>query len=258
MAEHFLKNRMDLQRAADIINASRQVVILTGAGISTPSGIPDFRSTNGGLWEKFDPFEVASLTSFRYDPQRFYKWVRPLAIKMSQAKPNSAHSGIAQLEQSGFIQTVITQNIDMLHQKAGSKNVIEVHGSMKTLTCISCFHKVDSPGYIEPFIKNGAIPHCPECESILKPDLVLMGEELPMLTWHKAENTCRSSDLMIIAGSSLEVMPVAKLPMRALENGAHLIIINKTKTYIDVRADVVFHDDVIDVVPAIVTKILNN
>lgn len=243
--------------AADIIRGSKKGAVLTGAGISTPSGIPDFRSTNNGLWEKYDPFEVASLTAFRYRPEKFYEWIRPLALEMFAAEPNQAHIGLAKLQQAGFIQTVITQNIDGLHQRAGSTNVLEVHGSMRTLTCISCFQQVNSQDIIEAYLDTGEIPRCPNCGDILKPDIVLVGEQLPARTWLKAQEAARHCDLMIVAGSSLEVLPVAGLPMRAIENGAHLILINKSQTYIDVRADVVFSEDVIDIVPQIVEEVLS-
>jgi len=242
--------------AADIVRGSRRGVILTGAGISTPSGIPDFRSPNDGLWSKYDPFEVASLNSFRYNPEKFYTWMRTLASGIHQAQPNLAHFGLARLEAAGYVQTVITQNIDTLHQRAGSKNVVEVHGTFATLSCTWCFQQVDSAGYLQPFLENGVIPHCPKCNHVLKPDLVLFGEQLPSKPWLKALQASKTCDLMIVAGSSLEVLPVAGLPMRALENGAHLILINHSPTYLDVRADVVFHENVEVVIPAIAKEVL--
>jgi NAD-dependent deacetylase len=243
--------------AAAMIRGSRKGAVLTGAGISTPSGIPDFRSSDSGLWEKFDPFEVASLTSFRYHPETFFEWLRPLALEMYAAQPNEAHIGISKLQEAGFIQTVITQNIDGLHQRAGSTNVLEVHGSMHTLSCIRCFQQVDGRGIIEPYLEIGKIPHCSSCGSILKPDVVLFGEQLPSRTWLQAQAAARQCDLMIVAGSSLEVLPVAGLPMRAIEKGAHLILINKSQTYIDVRADVTFAEDIVDIVPRIVDEVLS-
>ncbi len=247
---------MGIRCAADIIRSSKRAVVLTGAGISTPSGISDFRSANNGLWEKFDPFEVASLSSFRYNPVRFYEWMRSLAIGIHQAQPNPAHYGLARLEQAGYVQTIITQNIDALHHRAGSKNVLEIHGSMRTLSCTSCYRQVDSHGYLEAYLERGEIPYCTECGSILKPDMVLMGEQLPVKIWLKAQEVCKNCDLMIVVGSSLEVLPVAGLPMRALENGAHLILLNFSPTYVDVRADVVLHEDVAEVVPRIVREVL--
>jgi NAD-dependent deacetylase len=248
--------RMGIRCAADIIRGSKKAVVLTGAGISTSSGIADFRSANSGLWEKFDPFEVASLSSFRYNPTQFYEWMRSLAIGIHQAQPNPAHYGLAQLERAGYIQTVITQNIDALHHRAGSHNILEIHGSLRTLSCTRCYRQVNSQGYLEAYLERGEIPYCSECGSILKPDMVLMGEQLPVKTWLKAQEACKNCDLMIVAGSSLEVLPVAGLPMRALENGAHLILLNYSTTYLDVRADVVLHEDIAEVIPRIVAEVL--
>lgn len=246
---------MGVRNSADIICASRQTVVLTGAGISTPSGIPDFRSPDSGLWENFDPFEIASLSSFRYNPIRFYEWLRTLAGIVIQAQPNQAHYGIASLEELGYVQTVITQNIDGLHQRAGSKNVLQVHGSMESMSCIRCYKNFPANDFITDYLKNGHIPVCPDCGGILKPDLVLMGEQMPAQTWLLAQDACKRCDLMIIAGSSLEVLPVAGLPMRALQNGAHLILINFSETYLDARADVVLHEDVADIIPRIIKQI---
>ncbi len=248
--------RMSIRCAADIIRGSKRGVVLTGAGISTPSGIPDFRSKDGGLWEKYDPMLVASLTSFRYNPESFFDWMRVLAREIYQAKPNQAHRGLARLEQAGFIQTTITQNIDTLHQRAGSEHVLEVHGSMRSLTCIRCYKHADTAPFLEAYLAQGQIPRCPDCGAIMKPDLVLFGEQLPQRTWLAAQDACRKCDVMIVAGSSLEVLPVAGLPMRALENGARLILINQSETYLDVRADVVFHQDVDLIIPLLVENIL--
>jgi NAD-dependent deacetylase len=242
--------------AAEIIRGSKRSVALTGAGISTPSGIPDFRSQNSGIWEKYDPFEVASLSAFRYNPQVFFQWMRSLAQEIYSAQPNPAHESLASLEQLGYIQTIVTQNVDALHQKAGSRNVLEIHGSMRTLTCTSCYRTHSSDPYLQAYLDTGEIPHCPECGSVLKPDLVLMGEQLPSRIWLKAQEACRNCDLMIVAGSSLEVLPVAGLPMRALENGAHLILINHSSTYLDVRADVVLHEDLAEVLPCILKAVI--
>ncbi|MEJ2707082.1 MAG: NAD-dependent deacylase [Anaerolineales bacterium] len=242
--------------AVDILKTSSKGVVLSGAGISTPSGIPDFRSTDSGLWERYDPFEVASLAAFRYRPEKFFDWIRPLAMQMQGAEPNVAHLAVAKLEEAGIVKTVITQNIDRLHQRAGSKNVLEVHGSMGTLTCIGCYTQVEADSYVDRFIREGEIPHCPVCGDILKPDVVLYGEQLPVRVWLKAQKASRTCDVMIVAGSSLEVLPVAGLPMRALENGAHLIIVNHSETYLDVRADVVFHEDVARILPRIATEVL--
>lgn len=229
-------------------------MVLTGAGISTRSGIPDFRSPNSGLWAQFNPFEVASLSAFRYDPPRFYQWLRGLAVTILEAQPNLAHLSLAALQNFGYIDTIITQNVDLLHQRAGSRNVLEVHGSLEFMSCTRCYLQVAAQGYIEAYLREEQLPLCQACGAILKPDLVLMGEQLPARIWLKAQDVCKQCDLMIVAGSSLEVLPVAGLPMRALENGAHLVLINYTETYLDVRADVVLHDDVALVLPKIIEQ----
>lgn len=244
--------------AADIIRDSRRTVVLTGAGISTPSGIPDFRSPNSGIWEKYDPFEVASLSAFRYNPAHFYHWMHDLASEIHAAQPNPAHYSLAALEKAGIVQTIITQNVDVLHQRAGSQNVLEIHGSLRTLTCTRCYQTYDSAPYMETYLRDGSIPYCPACGAVLKPDMVLMGEQLPARTWLKANDASKRCDLMIVVGSSLEVLPVAGLPMRALENGAHLILLNHSQTYLDVRADVVLHEDVAAVLPQIAQELLGS
>jgi NAD-dependent deacetylase len=241
----------DIRHAAELLKSCKHGVALTGAGISTPSGIPDFRSAGSGLWNRFDPFEVASLSAFRYHPERFFDWMRTLARGIVQAAPNPAHLALAELEAAGIIQTTITQNIDGLHQRAGSRCVLEVHGTLNTLTCIGCYHQYEASGFLQPYLNNGIIPRCPDCNQILKPDVILFEEQLPLETWLKARQACRNSDLILVAGSSLEVVPVAGLPMQALENGARLIIVNHMSTYLDVRADVIFREDVAEILPCL-------
>ncbi len=243
--------------AADLIRQSKHAVILTGAGISTPSGIPDFRSTGTGLWARDEPLEVASLSTFRTKPGQFFDWFRPLASQMFTAKPNSAHAALAELESHGYVKAVITQNIDTLHQRSGSKTVIEMHGTMQTMTCTQCYHKVQAESYIARFVECGEVPRCPKCAQVLKPDVILFGEQLPQAAWFTAQRAARGCDLMLVAGSSLEVLPVAGLPMQALDRGAHLIIINNMPTYLNVRADVVILEDVATVLPAIAERVLN-
>lgn len=246
-----------IRRAARLIKASRKAVVLTGAGSSTPSGVPDFRSQGSGLWTKYLPMEVASLSTFRYDPERFFAWLRPLASHMMSAKPNPAHIALAELENAGYIKAIVTQNIDFLHQRAGSKTVFEVHGTFHTLTCVSCYQKYSSIDYMDSYINDGVIPHCPACHNILKPDVILFEEQLPVKTWMLAEEASRTCDLMLVAGTSLEVMPSASLPVKALDNGAHLIVVNKSPTFIDERADLLFRDDVALIIPRITKEVLS-
>lgn len=175
---------------------------------------------------------------------------------MIAAEPNAAHFAVARLEEHGYIDTVITQNIDGLHTRAGSMNILAVHGTLDTLTCTSCYHQVSSQGYQDSYLHRGETPVCPDCNSVLKPDAILFGEQLPARTFMKAQEASKTCDMMMVVGSSLEVLPVAGLPMRAVDNGAHLIIINQTPTYIDVRADVVIREDLWLVVPEIVKEVL--
>ena len=242
---------------AELLRKAKHGVVLTGAGISTPSGIPDFRSEGTGLWSRNEPMEVASLSTFRTDPERFFVWFRPLASLIFNAKPNPAHIALAELESAKRIQSVITQNIDALHQKAGSNNVIEMHGTIRTLSCTQCFHQAESQIYLKAFVEKGEIPRCSECEAIMKPDAILFGEQLPQRAWYAAQRESRQCDLILVAGSSLEVLPVAGLPMQAIDRGAHLVILNNTTTYIDVRADVVIQEELAEVLPAIAEQVLN-
>jgi NAD-dependent deacetylase len=242
---------------ADLFRQAKHAVSLTGAGLSTPSGIPDFRSTGTGLWSRDEPMEVASLSTFRTEPERFFEWFRPLARQIYTAQPNPAHLALSGLEKAGRIHSIITQNIDMLHQKAGSKTVIEMHGTMQTLTCTQCYHQTQSALHLNLFVETGGIPRCPKCKQILKPDVILFGEQLPQAAWFKAQREARQCDLMLVVGSSLEVLPVAGLPMQALDRGAHLIIVNNAPTYLNVRADVEILEDAALILPAIVEKVLN-
>lgn len=245
--------RIDL--AAELLAKAQYPVVLSGAGISTPSGIPDFRSSKNGLWTKYNPFEVASLSAFRVNPKRFFEWFRPLTKLIVEAIPNQAHLVIAELEKRGIIKSIITQNVDGLHQKAGSKNVLEVHGTIYTMTCSSCFTKYPSSAFIDEYLQRGEIPHCSKCKSILKPDTILFEEQLPNKVWQLVEKETKKADLMMVVGSSLEVIPVANLPYQIISNGGKLIIINNQPTYIDSKAEVVIHDDVADTLPAILDKI---
>lgn len=246
-----------IEFAAELLRAAKRAVVLTGAGLSTPSGIPDFRSEGTGLWARDEPMEVASLSTFRTAPEKFFNWFRPLARQIYDAQPNPAHRALADLEHAGRIRSIITQNIDVLHQKAGSNCVIEMHGSMSTLTCSQCFRKVQAEPYIMQFAQTGYIPRCLHCGAVLKPDVILFGEQLPHRPWLEAQRESRQCDLMLVAGSSLEVLPVAGLPMQALDRGAHLIIVNNTPTYLNVRADLVLLEDVALTLPAIAEKALH-
>jgi NAD-dependent deacetylase len=161
------------------------------------------------------------------------------------------------LEKAGRLRMIVTQNIDFLHQKAGAQHVVEMHGTLATLSCTQCFQQIKSDECLEQFLNDGAIPLCPQCGAILKPDVILFGEQLPQKAWMEAQREARQCDLMLVAGSSLEVLPVAGLPMQALDRGAHLIIVNNSPTYLNVRADIVILENVADVLPAIAEQVLH-
>ena len=233
-----------LEQAANLLSNSKHAVAFTGAGISTPSGIPDFRSPQSGLWNKSDPYKVASIYAFRNSPKDFFNWIRPLAINSESAKPNSAHLALAHLENLGIIKSVITQNIDGLHHKAGSKNVLELHGTAQTATCPSCGKKHCRDYFHRTITRGDKFPRCSECGKIIKPDVVLFGEALPQDVWNDAYQECLQSDLIIVVGSSLEVSPANSLPEAALMNGASLIINNLGQTFLDEKANVLLRMDV--------------
>jgi len=238
-----------IQKAAKILSESKLSVALTGAGSSTPSGIPDFRSPGSGLWEKFDPIEVATIDAFMRTPEKFYKLMLPMAKMFRDSQPNAAHTALAEMEKRGKLKTVITQNIDSLHQRAGSTNVLELHGSCERAHCYSC----QSPFTLDEMIArsgDGDIPRC-ECGGMIKPDVILFGEPLPFDALTQAERDSKECSAMIIIGSSLTVAPASLLPQVAMQYNAKIIVVNLQRTYIDTRADVVLREKVEDALPAI-------
>jgi NAD-dependent deacetylase len=247
MSENGLDEK--IEAAVHLLRGAHYAVAFTGAGISTPSGIPDFRSQSTGLWTKVNPLEVASLTAFRRKPERFFNWLRPLLGQIMKASPNPAHQALAKMEQAGIIKAVITQNIDGLHQKAGSNMVLEVHGSAGTLSCMRCKKTFPVGEFTRLFVDEGQIPLCRDCKVPLKPDIVLYEEMLPYAVWSASETHCRLADLMVVVGSSLEVVPASNLPLMALEGGADLIIVNLDETYLDRQAKVVINADAALILP---------
>ncbi len=237
--------------AARLVREARRAVAFTGAGISTASGIPDFRSPHSGLWQDVDPLSVASIFSFRQNPEAFYKWIYPLVCLTINAQPNAAHFALAEMEQRGYLKTIITQNIDMLHERAGSKTVYELHGHMREVTCVHCFTVYPARAVIERFLDDRLVPHCAHCGGVLKPNVILFGEQLLATELLGARNAASKTDLMIVVGSSLEVAPASQLPALARRNGARLIIVNLDPTYADSEADIVIRADAAQVLPQI-------
>jgi NAD-dependent deacetylase len=202
--------------------------------------------------------EVASLSAFRYNPARFYNWLRPFVKNLIQAEPNPAHESLAELEQAGFIKSIITQNIDGLHQKAGSSAVIEVHGTLQTLSCPGCFRQIAaSDELVSSIFENDYTPTCEQCGKILKPDIILYEEQLPANKWSSARNEILNCDLLLVLGSSLTVTPVCDLPYSAMAHGAKTIIINRTSTHLDSQAVVSLQGELADLVPLIANKVIH-
>lgn len=246
-----------VREAARLLRQARHAVALTGAGISTPSGVPDFRSPTTGLWRHVDPLLVASIWAFRVSPRKFFDWMRPLARTLLEARPNPAHEALARLEEAGLLQAVITQNIDGLHQKAGSRTVLELHGHIRTATCTRCYRTYPSEAFLPAYLEAGEVPRC-GCGGILKPDVILLGEDLPREAYQQAVHEARTCDLMLVAGTSLEVAPASDLPFLAQRRGVPVIVVNLDPTPLDPLATVVLHADVALVLPALARLALSS
>ena len=225
---------MTVERLAELVRDHQPCVVLTGAGISTESGIPDFRSPSG-IWAQYNPLEYATLDAFLADPEKVWDFYSKRLAVLDDAEPNDGHRALAELEERGCVRAVITQNIDRLHERAGSREIVEVHGSIATSSCLDC-------GTVVPFAEVVGllpVPHCPNCGRILKPDVVMFGELLPPAAIARAESLAREAGLMLVVGSSLEVYPVAGLPLETLANGGRLAIVNRGSTPLDARASLV-------------------
>jgi NAD-dependent deacetylase len=232
------------ERLAELIRESSCTLALTGAGISVPSGIPDFRSPGEGLWEKVDPMEVAHIDAFRRDPAKFWGFYRQRLQLLGDVEPNGAHKALAELERRDLLEGVVTQNIDGLHQKGGSERVIEVHGSIRTSSCQSCGAEFPL-GEVESLFDDQGAARCARCQGPVKPDVVLFGEFLPADAMAQAELLAARADLMLCVGSSLEVYPVAGLPSVTMGRGGRIAVITKGPTPFDGDAAVRMDGDVI-------------
>lgn len=237
-----------LEALAKALARSDCNVALTGAGISTPSGIPDFRGP-GGLWSRVDP-DKFDISYFRRHPDEVWGLFVEHFIPLLDAKPNPAHVALAQLEEMGRLCAVITQNIDGLHQAAGSRNVVELHGNMRYARCPLCGEYYDMRAVASRF--NGRAPRCPRCGSVLKPDVVFFGEELPADAFRLALEYAENARVFIVVGSSLYVAPANQLPLVAKRNGALLAIINMGPTEYDHEADLLIRARVEEALPRLV------
>jgi NAD-dependent protein deacetylase/lipoamidase len=225
---------MSVARLADLIRERGPAVVLTGAGISTESGIPDFRSPTG-IWAKYDPQEYATIEAFRADPVKIWSFYALRFRALTEAAPNTGHLALAELERTGHVSAVVTQNIDLLHERAGSRDVVEVHGSIRTSTCPGCGarYRVDE---VLRLLERGSAPECSECGEILKPDVVFFGELMPEAAIDRAYELARSARLLLVVGSGLEVWPVSQLPEETRRGGGVVAIVNRGPTTFDERA----------------------
>ncbi len=236
---------------AGLIREADSVVALTGAGISVPSGIPDFRSPGTGLWQNVNPMEVAHIDAFRRDPARFWHFYGQRFQTLEGKQPNGAHRALARLEEAGLLGAVITQNIDRLHARAGSRELIEVHGTIAHASCPRCGESCSIEVVRERLrADTEGVPRC-ECGSPLKPDVVLFGEYLPAEALSRAEQLASEADLMLCVGSSLEVYPIAQLPLLTLSSGGKVAIITQGPTPYDGRSALRFGGDVGDELTAL-------
>jgi NAD-dependent deacetylase len=235
----------EAQQVADLLGAANCAVVLTGAGISVPSGIPDFRSPGTGLWENVDPMEVAHIDAWRRDPDRFWSFYGQRFASLTDKQPNDAHVALAELERRGLIRAVITQNIDRLHRLAGTERLIEVHGSIDRSVCMECGGKVSIDRVVELLAAGDGAPLCEACVAPLKPDVVLFGELLPERALMEAQALAMDADLMLCVGSSLEVYPVAGLPAMTHGSGGRVVLITQGPTPYDREAEVKLDGDVV-------------
>lgn len=243
---------MTVERAAELLSAARSGVAFTGAGASAESGIPTFRGV-GGLWSKYDPVKVASIDSFMQDPTAYWMVSKERGGIAIAARPNPGHVALVALEAAGVLVAIVTQNTDGLHQASGSRRVVEVHGSSRTVQCLDCGMR-ESRAVVQARLAVQMPPLCKSCGGMfLKPTVVLFGEPMPVAAMHESLALAQGADVMLIVGSSLVVHPAADIPLAAVRSGARLIIINAEPTPFDSLADVVIHGRAGEVLPEILS-----
>ena len=234
-----------IAKSAQIIKEAKKILIFSGAGMSTESGIPDFRSP-GGVWSKYDPsdFYFDKIISSEKAREKYWEMSTEFYDTMKDAVPNRAHLAIRAIEESGKLLAIVTQNIDNLHHKAGNspERIIEIHGTAFSVSCLSCGKKYDRNDIQERLNSGVKVPYCDDCAGILKPDTISFGQAMPEDKMADALMYARECDLCIVLGSSLVVYPAASVPVHAVQNGARLIIINRDETPLDAEADLVCHE----------------
>jgi NAD-dependent deacetylase len=239
---------------ARLLRESACTVALTGAGISVPSGIPDFRSPGTGLWTKVDPMKVAHIDAFHRDTKGFWEYYRPRFGLLADKLPNPAHEALAELERRGLLEAVVTQNIDRLHRAAGSERVVEVHGSIATSSCTTCGSRYPLD-QVDALFDDDGVATCRGCMGKVKPDVVLFGELLPESAIRQAQELCARADLLLCVGTSLEVHPVAALPDLTLSSGGQIAIVTQSTTPYDADAAVKLDGDVVAELESVLTAL---
>jgi NAD-dependent deacetylase len=243
-----------VERAAELLGGAKRGLALTGAGVSAESGIPTFRG-EGGLWKQYDPIKVASIEYFMADPSAYWKLSKDRGRVALAARPNPGHRALAVLEAAGYLAAVVTQNTDGLHQDAGGRRVIEVHGSSRTVQCLDCGNR-EARSEVQSRLDVEMPPRCKVCGgSFLKPTVVLFGEAMPAAAVQEAFALAREADVMLVVGSSLVVYPAADIPLVAVRSGAPMIVVNAEPTPFDEMAEVVIHGKSGEVLPQIVALI---
>jgi NAD-dependent protein deacetylase/lipoamidase len=243
------------ERLAQLLRNADRAVVLTGAGISVPSGIPDFRSPRTGLWENVDPMEVAHIDAWRRDPDRFWRFYGERFAMLTDKEPNEAHLALAELERRGLIRAVVTQNIDRLHRVAGTERLIEVHGSIESSLCLQCGGSFPLERVVDQLRDHEGAPECPACVAPLKPNVVLFGELLPEAALAEAQTLAQEADLLLCVGSSLEVYPVAGLPAITRGAGGRIALVTQGPTPYDDEADVKLDGDVVEELRAVLAAL---
>jgi NAD-dependent deacetylase len=253
-------DQRSIDRVVELLSPRPACVAFTGAGLSTRSGLPDFRSPDTGLWVRLeqlpdDAANVMTLQGFKETPAAFYNRFRNPLQKILSAEPNPAHLALAQLEAGGYVQAVVTQNGDLLHQKAGSQHVIELHGSIAQATCVSCYRTEAGTPHWQRLLADGLVPRCRTCGGVMKPDVILTGEQLPAQPALSAQKLFRACEVILAAGTSFSGGPIMGWIEQACVHGTNLIIINSSPTILDSVATITIRADVVDVLPAIADEL---
>lgn len=242
-----------IEELANLILNSENIVVLSGAGMSTESGIQDFRSPGTGLWEKVDPYEFASIHSYVANPAKNLEFMLETGKAIFRARPNKGHKTLTKLQKLGKLKGVLTQNIDRLHHKAKTKNIVEFHGNAYEAKCMSCGQIYQISFMVNQVLEGNYSPSCEKCSGVLKPNAIFFGEPLESKTLEAADKMIVDCDLLLVLGSSLVVYPVAFYPQKVLSMGAKLAIINIQETDMDSASEVVIHEKIGDVLPKVVS-----